>query len=129
MNQDYIIKKVQKDFEFIKSKIKSGDVHSVLLYGSYANNEQTSRSDIDICIVAPKFKTPKLQAELLRYIWGQTKSYKYDVRIFESFPIYMKIGVIQNNKVVFSRNAPELSYYFYFFRKIWNDQSINWIER
>lgn len=129
MGKRDIIKQIQKDFGFVKPKIKSGEIHSVLLYGSYASNEQTARSDIDICIVAPKLKTPRQQASLLRLIWRHINVNKYDTRVFESFPLYMKMSVIDNNKIIFSRNIPELSYYFYFFRKLWSDQSVNWIER
>lgn len=124
-----IIKKIQKDFSFLKPKIKSGEVHSVLLYGSYATNEQTARSDIDICIIAPKFNAPKKQARLISYIWQNIDANKYDTRIFESFPLYIKISIILNNVVIFTKDLSELSYYFYFFRKLWNDQSVNWIEK
>ena len=56
MKNDELIRKIQEDFNFLKNKIKNGELQAILLYGSYAENEQTARSDIDICIVAPKLK-------------------------------------------------------------------------
>ena len=122
------INEIKKDFGFLKERIAKGEVDSILLYGSYAENQQTARSDIDICIVAPKLKTPSQFSELLGYIWRNINANKYDVRIFEALPLYMKIDVIKKHIVIISINIHDLYYYFYNFRKIWNDQSINWID-
>ena len=128
MKNPNLIEKIRKDFNFLKGKINNGEIQSVLLYGSYATNEQTIRSDIDICIVAPKLKTPKQFSGFLREVWQNINANKYDVRIFEELPLYIKMEIIKNHQIVLSRNIPELDYHFYHFRKIWNDQSLNWIE-
>ena len=128
MKNPNIINKIRKDFNFLKSKIDDGEIDSVLLYGSYARNEQTIRSDIDICIVAPKLKTPKEFSGLLGEVWQNINANKYDIRIFEELPLYIKMDIIENHQIVFSRSIPELDYHFYHFRKIWQDQSVNWIE-
>ncbi|GCC10572.1 nucleotidyltransferase domain protein [archaeon] len=39
------------NFLFLKGR---KDILAVLLFSSYARREATSRSDIDICVVAPK---------------------------------------------------------------------------
>lgn len=124
-----LINQIKKDFGFLKSKIRRNEIDSVLLYGSYAKNEQTKRSDIDICVVAPKVKDVKKQAKLIGTIWQNINANKYDVRQFEALPLYIKIDIIKNHKVIFSKDIPELSYYFYFFRKLWMDQSVNWFEK
>jgi len=121
-----LISRIRKDFDFLKDR---EEVKAVLLYGSYARNEQNIRSDIDICVVAPKLKTPKEFASLLGEIWRNIDANKYDVRIFEELPLYLKMEVIKNHKIIFSTNPYELSYYFYHYRKIWNDQSVNWVGR
>ncbi|HID26410.1 MAG TPA: DNA polymerase subunit beta [Methanosarcinales archaeon] len=66
---------------------------AVLLFGSGANNQLTD-------------------------VIGK----RYDVWLFEELALYMKIQVIENHKVVFCKDLPELYEYFYFYRKIWNDQ-------
>lgn len=123
-----LINNIKKDFSFLKDKVVGGIIHSILLYGSYARNEQTARSDIDICIVAPKLKTPEHFSKLLGEIWQNINADKYDVRIFEELPLYIKIDLIQTHKIILSKDVQELYYYFYHFRKIWNDQSVNWID-
>ena len=122
------INEIKKDFGFLEDRIVKGEVDSVLLYGSYAKNQQTARSDIDICIVAPKLKTSSQFSELLGYIWQNTDANKYDIRIFEALPLYIKMDIIKKHIVIISINIQDLYYYFYKFRKIWNDQSVNWIE-
>ncbi len=123
---DSLLREIEKDFDFLK---KDREVEAILLYGSFARDEQNIRSDIDICIVAPTLKNPEEFANLLGRIWRNINANKYDVRIFEELPLYIKIDVIRNHKVVFSRKPSELYFYFYHYRKIWSDQSINWIDK
>lgn len=128
MKNNTLVKNIRKDFSFLKDKMEKGEIDAVLFYGSYAENKQTVRSDIDICVVAPKLKTPKQFSKLLGEIWQNVNANKYDVRIFEELPLYIKMEVINKHKVIFSKNIPELSYYFYRYRKLWQDQSVNWVE-
>ena len=123
-----LISNIKKDFSFLKNKVKDGKIDAILLYGSYAKNQQTIRSDIDICIVGHKLKTIDHFSKLLLNIWSKINANKYDVRIFESLTLYIQIDIIKNHKVIFAKNIPDLSYYFYKFRKLWQDQSVNWIE-
>ncbi|MEM2933108.1 MAG: nucleotidyltransferase domain-containing protein [Candidatus Pacearchaeota archaeon] len=116
-----------KDLVFLKQLIKKGKIHSVLLFGSYVKDEATLRSDVDVCVVAPKLKTIEDKVKLLREIWHNLNK-PYDIWLFEELPLYMKISIIKNHKIIFSRNIPELYFYFYFYRKLWQDQAINRIE-
>ena len=45
---------------------------------------------------------------------------KFDIRIFELFPIDIKISIVQNYEVLFG-DPLEISEYFYEFRKKWDD--------
>lgn len=128
MKNPNLIKNIRKDFSFLRTKIERGEIDSVMLYGSYARDEQTIRSDIDICIVAPKLKTTKQFSGFLRGVWQNINANKYDVRVFGELPLYIKMEIIKNHQIILSRSIPELYYHFYHFRKIWNDQSLNWIE-
>ncbi|AIJ04978.1 hypothetical protein JH146_0127 [Methanocaldococcus bathoardescens] len=102
-----MIEKIKKDFEEFKDR-----VFGILLYGSYAKNKYTKRSDIDICLVGVDKNT---YVEILGKLGN-----KYDIKIFEELPLYIKIDVIKNHKVIWG-NELELSEYFYKFRKIWGD--------
>ena len=45
---------------------------------------------------------------------------KFDVRVFELFPIDIQISIVQNYEVLFG-DPLEISEYFYSFRKKWDD--------
>ena len=102
-----MIEKIKKDFEEFKDR-----VFGILLYGSYAKDEYTKRSDIDISLVG-------VDRDTYMEILGKLGN-KYDIKIFEELPLYIKIDIIKNHKVIFGDEL-ELSEYFYKFRKIWRD--------
>jgi len=114
------IEPVREDFLFLSSR---DDILAILLYGSVAKGEDTLRSDIDICIVAPSFKDKN---SLLNEIYRKVDVYfkKYDVRFFEELPLYIQINIIENNMIIYSKNVYELYEYFYCFRKLWDDQAM-----
>lgn len=99
---------VKKDFEFIKDQVRG-----VLLFGSYASEKADKRSDIDICLVSPENKNILLK--VFEKLGG-----KYDVKIFEELPLYIKIDIIKNHRTILGDEVG-LSYYFYSFRKEWQD--------
>ncbi len=105
---DALLAMLKKEFEFISS-----DVEGILLYGSYARSNADERSDIDICIIKPK------KRDVLIRIFAKVGD-RYDVKIFEELPLYVKIGVIENYRVIYG-NEPEISYYLYRFMKKWDD--------
>ncbi len=112
-------KSLEKDFSFLRGR---ADVLAVLLYGSAAKGGETPRSDVDICIVAPGCKDT---LSLFRDISSNVdiRGKKYDVRIFEELPLYIQIQVINNHDVVYARDIYELYEYFYFIRRLWQDQA------
>ncbi|MGQ9722954.1 MAG: nucleotidyltransferase domain-containing protein [Candidatus Jordarchaeum sp.] len=109
-----LVEKVKRDFGFLTDR---RDVLAVLLYGSQASGESTPRSDVDICVVAPEADRDSLFRTILRHVREP-----YDVKIFESLPMYLKIQVIRNHIVVYAREVLDLYEYFYTYRKLWKDQ-------
>lgn len=103
-----MIKTLKNDFEFLKN-----DVDGILLYGSHAKNSADEHSDIDICIIKPYSK------DVLNRIF-QKSGNKYDIKIFEDLPLYIQIGIIKDYIIIFG-DEPSISYYFYRFRKRWED--------
>ncbi len=110
---------IEKEFSFLFVR---KDLLAVLLYGSVVKGEETPRSDIDICIVAP---TCKERTGLLREVHRNLDvfSKKYDVRIFEELPLYIQIQIIENHEIIYTKDVYEMFEYFYFFRKLWEDQA------
>ena len=105
---DTFMSSLINDFKFIKK-----DVSGILLYGSHAKGSEDMRSDIDICIVKPR------NPGILKKIYAKLGD-KYDVKIFEDLPAYIKLEVVENYKVIFGIE-PDISYYFYGFRKLGQD--------
>lgn len=99
---------IKEDFEFIKD-----EVNGVLLFGSAAKGELSTRSDIDIALVNPG--TDKVLLKVFARLGG-----KYDVKIFEDLPLLIKMEIIKHHRAIFGDEV-KLSYYFYRFRKEWND--------
>lgn len=113
--------RIKEDFAFLAEDAR---ILAVLLFGSVAKEEADERSDWDFCIVAPEIKNKEDMIAVLREIFKNidVKGKRYDTWLFEELPLYMRVQVIENHKVVFCRDLPALYEYFYFYRKLWNDQ-------
>ncbi|NOZ81898.1 MAG: nucleotidyltransferase domain-containing protein [Candidatus Micrarchaeota archaeon] len=107
-----LVERIKKDFADFEDT-----VFAIILFGSFARGEQTEKSDIDICLVARE-KVNETWNRVLES--GLTE--KYDIKIFELLPLKLKIEVINTGKVIFCKDENELSYYFWKFRKIWQDE-------
>lgn len=117
MAKKKLLNQIKKDFLNI---IEQKKIIGILLYGSYADNKATNRSDIDICIVAPNEDTHNLLSYILQNINVNLRN--YDVRIFSELPLYIKINVIEDGILIYSPNELDLYEYFYTSRKLWADQ-------
>ena len=114
MDQRAIVERAKKDLAFLQD-----NVLGVLIYGSWATGESHEKSDIDICIVAPSAED---KIALWRETIAKIRDDRYDIRIFELMPIYLRMAVIEQGMVVYSRDVLELYEYFYSFRRMWEDQ-------
>ena len=90
----------------------------VILFGSIVENTMRPTSDIDIAVLSRK-RDKEANIQLLRDLLGQFPL-KFDIRVFELFPIDIQISIIQNYKVIFG-DPLEISEYFYEIRKKWDD--------
>ncbi|NOZ82550.1 MAG: nucleotidyltransferase domain-containing protein [Euryarchaeota archaeon] len=87
----------------------------VVLYGSVLTEHfMPGRSDIDVALVTMKREG---NLEVFRRVLGLVNPERYDVRVFELLPLYLKAEVIRNYAVVFGDEG-ELGEYFYFWRKL-----------
>lgn len=109
------IRKIEKDFEELKR-----DVFAILLFGSRAKDEATERSDIDICLIVKDGNLKKVWDKILE----SRITEKYDVKIFELLPLKLKGEIIENHRLIWTKSKPELYYYLYKWRKVWEDQKI-----
>ena len=114
MDKEEVKRRVKKDFEPLLD-----DVLGILLYGSLAAGEYSERSDIDISIVAPIIDD---KIGFSRRILSNVRDARYDVRVFELMPLYLKAEVVEKGEIIYTKNIFKLYEYFYYFRKIWEDQ-------
>ena len=114
MDKEEVKRRVKKDFEPLPD-----EVLGILLYGSLAAGEDSERSDIDISIVAPIIDD---KSGFSRRILSNVRDARYDVRVFELMPLYLKAEVVEKGEIIYTKDIFKLYEYFYYFRKIWDDQ-------
>jgi len=112
-----LLDQIYNDFSYV---IEKKDILGILLFGSYSKSKNTNRSDIDICVVAPKEDLHKLLSFILQNI--NVEANKYDIRIFNELPLYIKIHIIEDGLLIYSSNKLDLYEFFFIYRKLWDDQ-------
>ncbi|TFG05660.1 MAG: DNA polymerase subunit beta [Promethearchaeota archaeon] len=103
----------------VKEQLKSlAQKFEVILFGSFLKGDTHSTSDIDIAVLSRR-QDKILNIQLQKKLLGQFPL-KFDIRVFELFPVHIQISIIQNYEVLFG-DPLEISEYFYQFRKKWDD--------
>ena len=92
--------------------------YEVILFGSFVEGGFLPESDIDIGVLS-RNRNQKYNIELQKELLGQFPL-KFDIRVFELFPIDIQMSIIQNYRVIFG-DPLEISEYFYNFRKKFDD--------
>jgi len=92
--------------------------YEVVVYGSHVEGGIRPDSDVDIAVITREDNVEK-NIEIQNKLLGMFPL-KYDVCIFELFPIYIQISIVENYQVVYG-DILEISEYFYSFRKKWDD--------
>jgi len=112
-----LLDQVYNNFSYV---IEKKNILGIFLYGSYSKNKNSNRSDIDICIVAPNEDPHELLSFILQNINVDVN--KYDIRLFNELPLYIKIHIIEEGILIYSHNELDLYEFFYIYRKLWEDQ-------
>ena len=93
---------VSKELEKISEKVRSDeDVLALMSFGSYARSEEFS--DIDVCVVLKpgKFDPLFLSKKRLEYL---VVFPNLDVQVFQQLPLYVRVRVLKEGKVLFCRS-------------------------
>ena len=102
MAGEVVTERLGKELQFLAEPSWEKRVLGVLLYGSWARGDAGPDSDIDLCLVAPEAED---RAGLWREFVSHLRSEKYDLRIFEILPLYIKMAVIEEGIVLWSRDV------------------------
>jgi predicted nucleotidyltransferase len=88
-------------------KVKADDaVLAVLLFGSRARGEETSRSDVDLCLVLPSGKDTPEDRMAVRLAYLPCAG--VDVQVFQLLPLYIRSRVLREGVVLYCRDLDEL---------------------
>lgn len=117
MVEKKLLNQIFNDFSVV---IKKKDILGIFLFGSYRKSQNTNRSDVDICIVAPNEKPHELISFILQNI--NIDINKYDIRLFSELPLYIKVHIMEDGILIYSPNELDLFEFFYLYQKLWDDQ-------
>jgi predicted nucleotidyltransferase len=114
MNDSNRLNKIRKDLVKLNQ-------YSAVIYGSFLSKYYIPhRSDIDIAIITYHQEKNKNIA-IWKKLLGEFNK-KYDIKIFELLPLYLKIEIIEDYQVLFGDHL-EISEYFYHYRSLWKDMA------
>lgn len=99
--------KIKKIIEKAK---KDKEVLAVLLFGSATRNQHYR--DIDLCLILGKKYTKNRMSEK-HIIYAGIAPEKVDISIFQQLPLYIRIRVLKEGKILFCKNE-DLLYEFAF---------------
>ena len=106
------------EIEKLRENLRLLNEKYVILYGSHVQGSPRPKSDIDIAVISLE-KNVEKNIEIQETLFGKFPL-TFDVRVFELFPIYIQISIIDDYKVIFG-DILEISEYFYSIRKKWDD--------
>jgi predicted nucleotidyltransferase len=103
------IHRIKKYFSYLHTNKK---ILGIVLYGSFATSKEHTKSDIDICIVAPHANHIELYKEILKDFPGDLTN--LDIRFFEELPLLIRGDIIEEGIILYARNHGELMEYYFF---------------
>jgi uncharacterized protein len=101
------MKSVNGQLDKLVSKAKQDkQIMAVFLFGSTACNKNHKTSDIDICLLMDKnsYKPAELFKKRMNYL----KLFNMDIHVFQQLPIYIRMRIIKESKVLFCSNEDKL---------------------
>jgi uncharacterized protein len=86
----------------IKKSKSDKRIMAVALFGSTVKNK--NGRDIDLCIFTDK-KYSNLEMSKIRLNFLKDLTNKFDVQIFQQLPVYIRIRVLKEGKILFCKNS------------------------
>jgi predicted nucleotidyltransferase len=96
--------------KLIEKADQDEDILAVFLFGSSVRERETSKSDVDICLIM----NPETQAAYQKKLISSQKRLDYlkdflfDIHIFQQLPLYIRKRILQEGKILFVRDEDML---------------------
>ncbi len=86
----------------VRKIAKDKNVIAIMLFGSYARNKKYAR-DVDLCVFLDKnYDSKEFFKKRLSYLAGLPD--KFDVQIFQQLPLYVRISVLREGRILYLKN-------------------------
>ncbi len=118
MVKQQLLIELKENFDFT---LEIPEILGVVLYGSHVNDDDTDRSDVDICIITEKTPTLEIWNKLM--VLQPSPKEKYSIFFFHELPLYIKKDIFTDGIVITSPDIPKLYEFYFPYRKIWQDES------
>ena len=90
----------------VRAAREAEDILAVILFGSSARGENSSTSDLDLCLVLMPNSYSGL--ELSKMKLGYASQFAVHMSIFQQLPLYIKKRVLQEGKILLCQNDDAL---------------------
>jgi len=92
--------------EIIDRIKKDKEVIAIILFGSYSRKKDYAR-DIDLCVMLDKkYSEYFMSKKRLSYLSGIPD--KFDIQIFQLLPLYIRIKILKEGKILHSKNTKKI---------------------
>ncbi len=105
------LRQIRDDLAFLSG-------YDAVIFGSYVTGDFREDSDIDIALIT-RIKDYDRNLDIFKSLIGKAPPV-YDLRLFELLPLKIKASVMNNYTVLYGE-LPDISEYFYYYRKLWDD--------
>lgn len=98
---------IQKQIKKIVNEIKKDkEVAGILLFGSYNRKKEYAR-DVDLCVMFDK-GDDKLVMAKKRLNYLSKVPDKFDIQIFQLLPLHVRIKILKEGKVLYSKKMRKI---------------------
>jgi hypothetical protein len=95
--------------ERLIEKVKRDEtVLAVVLFGSRARGEETSASDVDLCLILPPGRDSKIEQTNVGMAYLGYNDERLGIHVFQQLPLYIRRRVLKEGKVLFCRDLDAL---------------------
>ena len=84
------------------------EVLAVIIFGSEVRQGKTPLSDVDLCLIMMPLPKPSSLTGLSYKRLEYMEDNSFDVRIFQQLPLYIRVRVLKEGRILFVRDEDQL---------------------